>query len=106
MQEQNPIDYRLSPLHPERQYGRRCRDVSFFQLHAEGAFLVSAKKSAGITRKVEIDAQKEALLEVKNPFGDKKFHLDLKSTSLIDKNTPLLRFKCQSGGIVRLIAEP
>jgi len=44
------------------------RDVSFKTLRAEGAFLISAERKAGLTQSVEILAEKGGTLRLENPF--------------------------------------
>jgi len=46
------------------------KDVSFKTLRAEGAFLISAERKGGLTRSVEILAEKGGTLRLENPFGD------------------------------------
>ncbi len=50
--------------------------VSFDQLRAEGAFLISATKENGSVKNVEIVSEKGGVLKFKNPFGDKNFIID------------------------------
>jgi alpha-L-fucosidase 2 len=45
------------------------RDVSFQRLRAEGAFLISAERRGGVTRRVEIRAEKGGLARIENPFA-------------------------------------
>lgn len=51
------------------------RNVSFSQLRAEGAFLVSAQKQEGKLKKVTILSEKGGLLRLKNPFGNASFRV-------------------------------
>ena len=46
------------------------KDVSFKTLRAEGAFLISAERTAGLTQSVEILAEKGGTLRLENPFHD------------------------------------
>ena len=43
-------------------------DISFDQLRAEGAFLVTAKKENGVVTSVEIKSLQGGILKLKNPF--------------------------------------
>ncbi|MEM7371918.1 MAG: glycoside hydrolase family 95-like protein [Bacteroidota bacterium] len=52
------------------------QEVSFSQLRAQGAFLVSAKRTEGQLGSVEILAEKGGKLQVKNSFADGKFQTD------------------------------
>ncbi len=45
------------------------KDVSFKTLRAEGAFLITAKRTAGQTQHVEITSEKGGLCRIENPFG-------------------------------------
>ena len=47
--------------------------ISFDQLRAEGAFLISASMEEGAVKKVGIRSEKGGLLKLKNPFGSSKF---------------------------------
>jgi len=49
------------------------KDVSFKTLRAEGAFLVSAERREGLTRRVEIFAEKEGMCRLENPFARSRF---------------------------------
>jgi alpha-L-fucosidase 2 len=50
--------------------------LSFNQLRAEGAFLVSAKKENGVVVNVEIKSEKGGILKLKNPFEKQSFTCD------------------------------
>lgn len=47
---------------------RAWKDVSFNNLRAEGAFIISAKKENGVAANVKIVAEKDGLLRIKLPF--------------------------------------
>jgi len=47
---------------------RSWKDVSFYNLRAEGAFLVSAKKENSVADEVTITAEQGGLLLLKQPF--------------------------------------
>lgn len=49
------------------------KDVAFRTLRAEGAFLVSAERSDGETRWVEITAERGGLCTMADPFDGKRF---------------------------------
>jgi alpha-L-fucosidase 2 len=48
-------------------------DVSFADLRAEGAFLVSARRTGGRLEEVLIHAEKGGVVRLDNPFGDQEF---------------------------------
>ena len=52
------------------------KDVSFNSLRAEGAFLVSAKRTMGETSELQIMAEKGGTVKIKNPFNN-NFSKDL-----------------------------
>lgn len=52
------------------------KDVSFTTLRAEGAFLVSAERSGGLTRHVKILAEKGGVCRLENPFGGSQFDIE------------------------------
>jgi alpha-L-fucosidase 2 len=45
------------------------KDVSFKTLRAEGAFLITAERAAGVTERVEIVSEKGGLCRIEDPFG-------------------------------------
>jgi alpha-L-fucosidase 2 len=51
------------------------KNVSFKTLRAEGAFLVSAERREGLTRRVEIFAEKEGMSRLENPFTNSQFEV-------------------------------
>ncbi|HBC30251.1 MAG TPA: hypothetical protein DC024_03240 [Clostridiales bacterium] len=53
------------------------KDLSFNNLRAEGAFLVSAVKKDGEVQRIEIVSEKGGTLKLKNPFGKKPFRSKL-----------------------------
>ncbi|MCF6332349.1 MAG: hypothetical protein L3J11_03615 [Draconibacterium sp.] len=62
---------RIFPAIPES-----WENVSFNQLRAQGAFLVSAKKENGEMAIVEIKSEKGGILKLKNPFKKQSFTCD------------------------------
>jgi alpha-L-fucosidase 2 len=54
------------------------KDVSFTTLRAEGAFLVSAERVGGVTRRVEITAEKGGECPLVSPFSGKELRLRMK----------------------------
>ncbi|MHC4627870.1 MAG: glycosyl hydrolase family 95 catalytic domain-containing protein, partial [Planctomycetota bacterium] len=62
-------------------------DVSFKTLRAEGAFLITAERTAGRTHRVEITSEKGGLCRIENPFGQAEYEIegavgaDLKETN-------------------------
>ena len=74
------------------------KNTGFYQLRAEGAFLVSAYKKAGDLIKVEIFSERGGELAIENPFGSAKFVTDLFDCvpDLVDDT--ILKFKCKPGG--------
>jgi alpha-L-fucosidase 2 len=51
----------------------RWQNVSFNQLRAQGAFLVSAEKRDGNVGQVQIKSEQGGTLRLVNPFGDQRF---------------------------------
>jgi len=62
---------RVFPAVPER-----WKDASFRTLRAEGAFLVSAERKDGLTRRVEILSMKGGPCRLENPFGKAGFSVE------------------------------
>ena len=52
------------------------KDVSFNTLRAEGAFLVSAEHREGLTRRVELIAEKNRMCRLENPFANSQFKVE------------------------------
>ena len=86
---------RIFPAIPES-----WKDVGFYQLRAEGAFLVSAKRKSGNLKKVEIISEKGGKLEIENPFADQNFKVRTQKAIPVKSEGRLLKFNCQSGGKV------
>ena len=59
-------------------------DAAFERLHAEGGFIVSARRVAGKTVSVSITATVDQSLQLINPFGDTSFHADREVTRVGD----------------------
>lgn len=60
------------------------KNISFKQLRAQGAFLVSAKKENGVMSEVKVFSEKGGLLELKLPY--KSFHLTDSQKKFMFKN--------------------
>ncbi len=73
-------------------------DVGFYQLRAEGAFLVSALKKSGYVTKVKIYSEKGGKLAVENPFESHPFKIDLMDCVPVSENGGIYTFDCQPGG--------
>ncbi|RPE05496.1 hypothetical protein EGT74_24230 [Chitinophaga lutea] len=68
---------------------RSWKDVSFENLRAEGAFLVSAAKENGVPSKVTVVAEKKGLLRIRLPFR-----------TWLSKSMPMSAFTISADGIV------
>lgn len=55
--------------------------LSFDNLRAEGAFLVSAQRKNGVVEKIVITSEKGGEVKLKNPFGANKFKVDAEFTA-------------------------
>jgi alpha-L-fucosidase 2 len=75
-------------------------DVGFYQLRAEGAFIVSALKKSGHVIKIEIVSEKGGKLVIENPFGPDPFKIKLIDCVPISENDWIYIFECQPGGKV------
>jgi len=78
------------------------RDVSFYHLRGEGAFLVSAKKENGLITRVEIIAETQSPLKVDNPFIKRAVKMQLDGAEQVPSSDSLLEFRCRRGGRVLL----
>ena len=63
-------------------------DASFTRLRTEGAFLVSAERSKGVTQRVRIVAEKGGRLRLENPFGQAPYTAVGASTDKIKEEGP------------------
>jgi alpha-L-fucosidase 2 len=79
------------------------KNAGFYQLRAEGAFLVSAKKNDGDLIKVEILSEKGGELALENPFGSTKFTTDLFDCVSDSIEPTILKFKCKPGGKITFL---
>lgn len=69
----------------------KWKDVSFKTLRAEGAFLVTAVRSAGVIERVEISSEKGGSCRIENPFGGSDFRTaGIDETDLIQDNSDLI----------------
>ncbi len=73
------------------------KDVSFKTLRAEGAFLVSAVHIGGVTKMVEIYAEKGGLCQLENPFGENKFEIKGIDEQAVKKDGNTLIIKTSVG---------
>ena len=76
-------------------------DVSFEQLRAEGAFLVSAQKKQGKVTQLRIEAEQGGCIRLQNPFGCSGFACD---TDWRIEND-VITIEAQSGQIIELSAK-
>lgn len=77
------------------------KDVSFRDLRAEGAFLVSAKKVAGEVNEIKLFAEKGGVAKLKLPFtswrAEQKKNIEITSTE-----DGFINLRCKNGGMVVL----
>ncbi len=50
--------------------------MSFKQLRAEGAFVISAKIESGLVNYVQVHSEKGGIIKLKNPFENQSFTCD------------------------------
>ena len=79
------------------------QDVGFYQLRAEGAFLVSARKEGGQLRRLEVYAEKAGSCAIENSFRDQAFEVILEGAKKIPGEESVLRFDCKRGGKIVLV---
>jgi len=77
-------------------------EVSFERLRAEGAFLISTRRSGGKTVEVKCFAEKGGVLKLFNPFPDGDFQVDGASLSLRQKKNPRLEISMEANHSIRL----
>jgi alpha-L-fucosidase 2 len=73
------------------------KDVSFKAFRAEGAFLVSAERRAGLTQRVEILSEKGGLCRLEKPFGDSQFNLEGVTKDSVQKTDDELHIRTSPG---------
>lgn len=81
-------------------------DVSFDQLRAEGAFLVSAEKNRGSIKKLTITAEKGGTARIKNPFAGQWTAAAKKGNIQVTEEDGFLVLKTQPRSSVTLTAQP
>jgi len=84
----------IMPAVPEQ-----WRDISFDHLRAEGAFLVSARKSDGIVREVTIVAEKGGICRLQLPFSTWELG-DRQGVEAVAEEGGMLRLRFRPGGEV------
>ncbi|MFI5193751.1 MAG: glycosyl hydrolase family 95 catalytic domain-containing protein [Chitinophagales bacterium] len=77
------------------------RDISFEKLRAEGAFLVSARKSGGQITGIQIRAEKGGITRLKLPFAAWKISLQ-KDITAKDNGDGYLTLVCKPGGTIAI----
>ena len=74
------------------------KNMGFYQLRTEGAFLVSAEMKSGEVQKVEVKSLKGGTLKVQNPFTD-----SFESSAKHQKEGNILTFETEVDDIITLI---
>lgn len=87
---------RIFPAIPET-----WQDVGFYQLRAQGAFLVSAKKQAGHLQQLEIFSEKGGTLRVEKLFNIDDYSVKLRKARQDVSGKNVLLFECEPGGSVK-----
>jgi len=78
------------------------KDLSFNTLRCQGAFLVSAVRTEGKVRKVEIMAEKGGILRLQNPFGKEPFKTNYSWQGKLTTNGEMLTIEFPVGGSVTM----
>ncbi|MDY7010333.1 MAG: glycoside hydrolase N-terminal domain-containing protein [Planctomycetota bacterium] len=78
------------------------QDVSFESMRAEGAFLISAKRTAGQTQEVTIVAECGGRVSLADPFAGKSPKTQLAGAKEVSSDNGRLVFECDEGGRVEL----
>jgi len=78
------------------------KNIGFYKLRAEGAFLISAKKENGMVKRVVIFSEKGGKLKLQNPFGIDNFKVTLNDCKQISGDNPILKFECKPGATIVL----
>jgi alpha-L-fucosidase 2 len=78
------------------------KNISFYQLRTEGAFLVSANKENGTVSKIEVESMMGGILKLKDPFNGKGFDC---STDFEINSERIITITTKQGNIIVLSAE-
>lgn len=81
----------------------KWKDISFKQLRAVGAFLVSAEMRQSEVQTIEILSEKGGVLKIKNPFK-RQYKLMSKKQSQMTETNGVLEIKTKPGERVRLVS--
>ena len=78
-------------------------DVSFHRLRAEGAFLFSARRVGGLTRRVEIVAERGGPCRLADPFDGADFEAQGISRAELERTGGELRLATEVGQRIALV---
>jgi len=91
---------RLFPAVPET-----WAEVSFETLRAEGAFLISARRSGGVTREVVIGSERGGLCRMQDPFGGGAYTVTGVRARCVERSDGELHVTTSVGDVVTLRSE-
>ena len=74
------------------------KNAGFYQLRAEGAFLVSAQKKDGHVIRVAIQSEKGGLLKLEKP--EHPIHWHLNKVKIVSQTDDEIVFDCRPGGLI------
>jgi alpha-L-fucosidase 2 len=80
-------------------------NASFRTLRAEGAFLVSAEREEGQTKKVEIISLKRGKCRLRNPFADSRFRAELSWKGKVEQGEDVIVINFPENGRAILKAD-
>ena len=80
------------------------QEASFTNLRTEGAFIVSAKRSKGVIKKVKIVSEKGGLLKLKNPFNNYTYETN-NNVQLISTDKQFININFNPGATITLQAK-
>jgi alpha-L-fucosidase 2 len=80
-------------------------DVSFKTLRAEGAFLITAKRTKGLTESVEITAEKGGICRIENPFGEADCRIEGVTGRDVEKKSGKFVIVMRPGQKITLVRE-
>jgi alpha-L-fucosidase 2 len=80
-------------------------NASFRTLRAEGAFLVSAERKKGQTKKVEIISLKRGKCRLRNPFADSRFRAELSWKGKVEQGEDVIVINFPENGRAILKAD-
>jgi alpha-L-fucosidase 2 len=79
------------------------KDVSFTNLRAEGALLITARQINGNTRLVKVVAEKGGMVKLVDPFGGRTFKASSRGVGPVKVKDGFIEFESKAGGFAEFV---